>query len=130
MQAMEYIRKQGDLESFLYVLSDGEAHPPRFYSDAWCRYTVANQSTDVAAQRITHCKDENTIVPNYLIFVGGAHIGELTNRFKDHYHSMEYETRIKPGLFDIALNYFNPRIPLKEVMIYKIDPTLECSEIE
>lgn len=130
MQAMEYIRQQGDLESFLYVLSDGEAHPPRFYSDAWCRYTVANQSTDVAAQRITHCKDENTIVPNYLIFVGGAHIGELTNRFKDHYHSMEYETRIKPGLFDIALNYFNPRIPLKEVMIYKIDPTLECSEIE
>jgi hypothetical protein len=70
-------------------------------------------------------------VPNYIIFVGDSHLGEFVYEFKENYKSMEYMEQFGPGRLDRFLNYINPsHLPLKRTMVYKIDPTLECSDFE
>ena len=129
LNAMNFLREQGDVESFLYVETDGNAFAPRFYLDKWVSYTVANEGTIVKDQRVKHCNDESIIKPNYLVFVGDSHLGEYVNAFKSSYKSMEYMGQFGPSRADRFLNYLNPRIAIKRSMIYKIDPTLECSEL-
>ena len=70
------------------------------------------------------------MAPNYIIFVGDSHLGEFVLEFKENYSSMEYAGQFSPGRLDWFLNYLNPRIPIKRTMVYKIDPTLECSDFE
>ena len=128
MKAMYEINKRGDLQSFLYVSADDLAYPPRFYSDSWGDYTIANAETDVAAQRETHCIDSNIITPNYIVFVGDSHLGESVLKFKREYKSMSYVAQFGPSRLDRIINFLNPNNPIKRVMLYRIDPTLECSE--
>jgi hypothetical protein len=130
LKAMDFIRQEGDLESFLYVQTDSKVFAPRFYLDDWSRFTMADVNTNVKGQRITHCRDTNMVAPNYIIFVGDSHLGEFVLDFKENYHTMEYTGQFSPGRLDRFLNYLNPRIPLKRTMVYKIDPTLECSDFE
>ena len=125
---MDFIRMQGDLDSFLYVQTDTNSYPPRFYCDNWNDYTFADQNTDVFGQRRTHCIEPEASKPNYIVFVGNERLGEFVYSFKENYESMEYIGQFGPGRFDRFLNYLNPRIPLKRTMVYKIDPTLECSD--
>ncbi|MBM56379.1 MAG: hypothetical protein CMB32_07465 [Euryarchaeota archaeon] len=129
LKAMNFLREAGDVESFLYVKTDGSAFPPRYYLDSWISYTVADEGTVVKDQRIKHCHDESIVKPNYLVFVGDSHLGEYVAEFKEAYQSMEYVSQFGPTRADRFLNYLNPRIALKRSMIYKIDPTLECSEV-
>lgn len=128
MKAMYEINKRGDLQSFLYVSADDQAFAPRFYSGSWSDYTIANSETDIAGQRETHCIDSNTVTPNYIVFVGNSHLGESVLEFKREYKSMSYVAHFGPSRLDRIINYLNPNNPIKRVMLYRIDPTLECSE--
>lgn len=128
MRAMDYLRQQNDLENVLYVSNNNQAYPPRFYSGEWLEFTYAKDTLEIELQRKAHCKDTNTVVPNYILFAGDTHTLGLAYAFKDKYKSMSYEARIKGSRFDRALNWIAPHIPIKEVTIYKIDPNLECSE--
>ena len=129
LKAMDYIRMKGDLDKFLYVQTDSKSFPPRFYCDNWSPYTFADKETNVAGQRKTHCLNPQHS-PNYIVFVGDSYMGEFVNKFKNTYDTMEYQAQFGPGRLDRFLNYLNPLIPLKRTMVYKIDPTLECSDFE
>ena len=128
LKAMDLIWMQGDLDSFLYVQTDSNSYPPRFYCDNWNDYSFADKNTDVFGQRKTHCIEPEVTTPNYIVFVGNERLAEFIYSFKEHYKSMEYIGQFGPGRFDRFLNYLNPRIPIKRTMVYKIDPTLECSD--
>lgn len=128
MKAMYEMYKRNDLQSFLYVSADEKAFAPRYYSGEWTKFTVANTETDVLAQKLTHCSDSTVIFPNYLVFVGDSHLGEAVLNFKKEYGSMEYVAQFGPSKLDRIINYLNPKNPIKRVMLYSIDPTLECSE--
>ena len=128
MRAMDYLRQQNDLENVLYVSYNNKAHPPRFYSGEWIEFAYAKDTLKIDEQRVAHCKDPNTVVPNYILFAGDSYTMGLAHAFMDKYKSMSYETRIKGSRFDRALNWIAPHLTIKEVMIYKIDPNLECSE--
>jgi 4-amino-4-deoxy-L-arabinose transferase-like glycosyltransferase len=130
MKAMYSLHEKGDMESFLYVTADGQAFAPRFYSGSWADYAVANSSTDIYAQKQTHCENAGVGFPNYIILVGDSHLDELTQEFKEVYTSMNLEGEFSPGRLDRFINYLNPRNPIKRTVIYKIDPTLECSNFE
>ena len=121
MKAMSAIKQMGDLESFLYVTADGESFAPRFYLGSWDSFTVADSNTDIASQKLTHMHDSTTTIPNYILFVGDTHLGELITSFKSEYPSLSYVSQFSPSRLDRTLNYFNPHNPLKRVMVYKID---------
>ncbi|MBC8150891.1 MAG: hypothetical protein H8E97_06350 [Bacteroidetes bacterium] len=121
MMAMSAIKQLGDLESFIYVTADGESFPPRFYLGSWDNYTVADSYTDIAAQKLTHMNDSTTTTPNYIVFVGDTHLGELITSFKTEYPSLSYVSQFSPSRLDRTLNYLNPHNPLKRVMVYKTD---------
>ena len=121
MMAMSAIKQRGDLESFLYVTADGESFAPRFYLGSWDNYTVADSYTDIAAQKLTHMNDSTTTTPNYIVFVGDTHLGELITSFKTEYPSLSYVSQFSPSRLDRTLNYLNPHNPLKRVMVYKTD---------
>jgi hypothetical protein len=127
MKAMYSLYERGDMVSFLYVTADNKAFAPRFYSGSWASYTVANSSTDISLQRKAHCNDPLVTIPNYIIFVGDSHLGELVQEFQEVYTTMSYEGAFKPGRLDRFINYLNPRNAIKSTLIYKIDPLLECS---
>ncbi|MBM72253.1 MAG: hypothetical protein CL847_05675 [Crocinitomicaceae bacterium] len=129
LNAMDFIRMEGDLDKFLYVQTDSKSFPPRFYSDNWNPYTYADENTDVLGQKRTHCLNPQD-QPNYIVFVGDSHLGEFVNEFKSHYTTMEYVSQFGPGRLDRFLNYLNPLIHLKRTMVYKIDPTLECADFK
>jgi len=131
LRAMDYIRMEGDLGSFLYVQTDSNCLPPRFYCDNWSTYTFADINTDVFGQRRTHCLDSKVEVPNYIIFVGDSHLGEFVNEFKENYESMEYVVQFGPGRLDRFLHYINPsHLQIKRTMVYKIDPSIECANFD
>ena len=90
---MDYLRQQNDLENVLYVSNNNNAYPPRFYSGEWLEFTYAKDTLEIAAQRKAHCKDTNTVVPNYILFAGDTHTLGLAYAFKDKYKSMSYEAR-------------------------------------
>jgi len=126
MSAMYEMYNRGDMTSFIYVSADHNNYAPRFYSGAWEEYEVANSRTDIQAQ---HSKNCNSITPpNYLVFVGDSHLGDLVSKFQQQYVSMEYVKQFRPGRLDRFIHYLNPKNPLKRVLLYKTDPTLECSE--
>ena len=121
MKAMSAIKQMGDLESFLYVTADGESFAPRFYLGSWDNFTVADSNTDIAAQKLTHMHNSSSTIPNYIVFVGDSHLGELITNFKTEYPSLSYVSQFSPSRLDRALNYFNPHNPLRRVMVYKIE---------
>lgn len=129
MKAMYEIYKRNDLQSFLYVSADEPAFPPRFYSGDWPDYTIADSSTNILDQKRAHCDNPDMIQPNYLVFVGDSHLGEAVLNFKNEYMSMKYVAQFSPSKLDRIINYLNPNNPIKRVMLYSIDPTLECSEL-
>ena len=96
MKAMYSLHQKGDLDSFLYVTADGQAFAPRFYSGSWVEYTVANSSTDISAQKQTHCENADVGIPNYIILVGDSHLDELTQEFQEVYPTMKLEGEFAP----------------------------------
>jgi len=124
MEAMYYLNSVDDLDSFLYVTTDGVAFPPRFYLGSWDPYTIADSSTDIAEQRNTHINSVSGINPNYFVFVGDSHLGDLIERFKEQYPSLSYVSQFSPGRLDRIMHYLNPHNSLKRVMIYKIDSNI------
>ena len=127
MMAMNAMRDFGDLENFIYVTTDDEAFAPRFYLGSWNKFTVADYTTNIAAQKQSHLQDSTAIYPNYIVFVGDSHLGDLITRFKREYQSLTYVAQFSPGKFDRILNYLNPHNPLRRVMVYKID-TLDIKD--
>ena len=121
MKAMSAIKQRGDLESFLYVTADDKAFAPRFYLGSWDNFTVADATTDIAAQKRSHLQDMNTTVPNYIVFVGNSHLGDLITRFKNEYPSLSYVAQFSPGRLDRLLHYLNPHNPLRRVMVYTVN---------
>ncbi|PCJ80512.1 MAG: hypothetical protein COA49_08570 [Bacteroidetes bacterium] len=124
VEAMYYLKSVNDLDSFLFVTADGVAFPPRFYSGSWKSYTIADSTTNIAEQRSTHINSVTGINPNYFVFVGDSHLGDLISRFKDEYPSLSYVAQFSPGRLDRIMNYLNPHNSLRRVMIYKIDSNI------
>ena len=126
MKAMYEMHTLGDMTSFIYVSAHHNNYAPRFYCGDWSDYDQANNSTDIQSQLKLNCNSSNA--PNYLVFVGDTHLGDLVSKFQQQYISMEYIKQFRPGRLDRFIHYLNPKNPLKRVLLYKIDPTLECSE--
>lgn len=124
MKAMYALNQMDDVHSFLYITADGHALAPRLYLGSWDPYTIADSSTDIAEQRDRHINSLSEITPNYLVFVGDSHLGDLINGFKEHYPSLSYVAQFSPGRLDRLMHYLNPHNPLKRVMIYKIDSNI------
>jgi hypothetical protein len=102
--------------------------PPQFYSGSWERYWTSDSETDVMNHRQVMCHSSTRVFPNYILFFGDAHLGEAIENYKAAYPSMQYIRQAAPGKWDQLLAWLNPVNSVERVLIYQIDPRLECEE--
>lgn len=126
VDAMTALYELGDLENFLIVHTDGGAMPPQFYSGSWKKYWTSDLSTDAANHRQVMCNSSRYTFPNYIVFSGDRLLGEGVERYKSIYSSMEYIQQVPPSRWDRLLAALNPHNRVERMMIYRIDPEVEC----
>lgn len=128
--AMYALYEAGDLSNFMAVYVDSSAQPPTFYSGSWEKYYVSRGDQDPEQRLDLVCKlQEKRPFPNYLLFYGNAHLGEVVARYKATWPGMTYVRQIPPGRFDRFIHWLNPLNSVERVMIYRVDPTTACAEI-
>ncbi|HBE12498.1 MAG TPA: hypothetical protein DCY76_08705, partial [Flavobacteriales bacterium] len=126
VDAMTALYDRGDLENFLIVHADGGAMPPQFYSGSWKKYWTSDLSTDAANHRQVMCNSPRYTFPNYIVFSGDRLLGEAVQRYKPIYPSMEYVQHVPPSRWDRLLADLNPHNRVERMLIYRIDPAVEC----
>ena len=126
VDAMTALYDRGDLENFLIVHAEGGAMPPQFYSGSWKKYWTSDLSTDVANHRQVMCNSPRYTFPNYIVFSGDRLLGEAVQRYKPIYPSMEYVQHVPPSRWDRLLADLNPHNRVERMLIYRIDPAVEC----
>ena len=123
---MTALHDRGDLENFLIVHAEGGAMPPQFYSGSWKKYWTSDLSTDVANHRQVMCNSPRYTFPNYIVFSGDRLLGEAVQQYKTIYPSMEYVQQVPPSRWDRLLAALNPHNRVERMLIYRIDPAIEC----
>ncbi len=126
MDSMTALYNRGDLTNFLIVHTDKPAMPPQFYSGSWEKYWSSDLSTDEVNHRKVMCNSPTRAFPNYIVFSGSQHLGEGVERYKSTYSSLKYIEQVAPGKWDRLLSWLNPINSAERMMIYAIDPEVEC----
>lgn len=126
VDAMTALYEQGDLDNFLIVHTDGGAMPPQFYCGSWKKYWTSDLNTDASNHRIVMCNSPLYTFPNYIVFSGDRLLGEGVERYKAVYPSMTYVKQVPPSRWDRLLATLNPHNHVERMMIYRIDPDVEC----
>jgi len=126
VDAMSALYDQVDFENFLIVHADGGAMPPQFYAGSWKKYWTSDLSTDAVNHRQVMCNSTRYTFPNYIVFSGNRSLGEAVERYKAIYPSMEYVKHMPPSRYDRLLAALNAHNSYERLMIYRIDPAVEC----
>jgi 4-amino-4-deoxy-L-arabinose transferase-like glycosyltransferase len=124
--AMEILFRRGDLENFVAVEVDSASMPPRFYSGEWSPYYAHSMAANPANEKKVMCRNTARPFPNYLLFYGDERIAGRVEEYKQVYTSMEYIGQAAPGKWDRLLAWLNPINQAERVMIYRINPAVEC----
>lgn len=131
MNAMHALWSAGDLENFMAIHVDSSPQPPAFYSGSWAKYYVSKGDQDAADRLDLVCKlREKRPFPNYLLFYGDAHLGEVVLRYKNAWPGLTYVGQIPPGRLDRLMHWLNPLNTVERVMIYRVNPDDACAVVK
>ncbi|MDA0303753.1 MAG: glycosyltransferase family 39 protein [Bacteroidetes bacterium] len=118
-----------DLDNFLVVHVDTHSQPPQFYTGAWQRYWTSDSGTDIVNHQQVMCASSTRAFPNYILFFGDVHLGESVETYQSVYPSMQYVQQSPAGKWDQLIAWLNPVNTVERVLIYKVDPSVECESI-
>ena len=124
---MDILFRQGDLANFVAVEVDSASMPPRFYSGQWSPYYAHSIEANPVNEKKVMCRNTARPFPNYLLFYGDERIAGRVEEYKQIFPSMVYVSQAAPGKWDRLLAWLNPINQAERVMIYRIDPAVECA---
>jgi len=121
VESMSYMSKYEDINYFIIedVNSSTISFPPQFYLKGWYNYHTMMKDDDFNHFRNTHINQTVDQQPGFILFIQPDDIDFRTERMKEIYPDLEFETVIEPGFMDYIMFKLNPINSNQNIYIYR-----------
>lgn len=119
-EALRFLSKQSDLESFFVDLSHNDIRiwQPLFYFGKWKGpyYIFSDSEKEWIREKVFDKKNPG----NYVLLYGEEDLENRLKKFDNIVSDIKYVTKIEPCFMDKTLHYLNPNNRNETVFIYKL----------
>lgn len=119
-ESMTYLSQYKDIKVLLLedTNNDEAKMCPRFYLGQWVHEVFVTKKYPLEKLNPIEVTMEEHI-PRFFLFFGSENIGDRVAALKEVYPSMEFETRVEPGLLDRFICWLNPINANQTIFIYR-----------
>ena len=120
VEAMVFLREQGDVQNIIMESLEGAPRPPLFYLGKQIKFLELQLKDSLPEMKHSLTNVPNTI-PNYIIMSGDKQMEKRLTRLKKMYPTLQFVKDIKPSLVDNIAYLLNPKHNENEVWhVYSI----------